>query len=259
MTISAADALAALRQRWWVLILAAAIAATAAFAYTRAPWVEPRWRSSVWIQAAGRFDYGNALALERQLRPLAERLRQLSIMREVEQRLHLDLAPEHILGLTRAEPIQDSNQIRVEVEDAAPARAQAMALEIATVYAERHNASQQGTVRSEQVLLTVLERDSGATLIWPQTRVIVPTAALFGLLAAAATLLLLAYLDDTLKSANDVRRTLDLPVIGLIPRHRGSQQRRRSVLLHASSVENPPRTSDTTASSAGAAPGTRTS
>ncbi len=211
------DALRVLRERWWVLVVAALLAGAAAYGYTKLPWVEPRWRSTVWIQATGRFDYGNTLALERQLRPLAEQMRQLSIMRTVDANLSLDLPPERMLALTKAEPVQDSNQIRLDVEDVDAARAERMALEIADVYTQRHNAEQQSKLREEQVILTVLDRQSAAVLTWPLTRVLVPVAAVLGLLAAAGVVVGLAYLDDTLKSPDDVRRVLALPVIGLVP------------------------------------------
>ena len=75
--MTAMDAVRALRERWWILLAAAVLAAAAAYAYVKLPWVEPRWRSSVLIQATGRLDYGNFLALEKELRPLAEQVRQL--------------------------------------------------------------------------------------------------------------------------------------------------------------------------------------
>jgi len=68
--VTALEALRKLRERWWILLVAAVLASAATFAYTRA--ADPRWRSSVLIQATGRLDYGNFLALEKELRPLAE-------------------------------------------------------------------------------------------------------------------------------------------------------------------------------------------
>lgn len=216
--VTLAGSLRALRERWWVLLVAALIAALAAYVYTRLPFVEPRWKSSVWLQATGRFDYGNTLALERQLRPLAEQVRQLSIMREVDRNLNLDLPAEKMLSLVKAEPVQDSNQIRIDVEDADQVRSESIALEIAAVYSQGHNAQQQAKLREEQVLLTVLDRPSAATLVWPQTRVLVPVAALLAAVVAAGIVIGLHYLDDTLKSPRDVEQYLGLPLLGVVPR-----------------------------------------
>jgi capsular polysaccharide biosynthesis protein len=206
-----------LRERWWVLLAATVLAAAAAYAYVKLPWVEPRWRSSVLIQATGRLDYGNYLALEKELRPLAEQLRQLSIMREVDRNLHTDLSPSKVLERTRAEPVQDSGQIRVDVEDSDPSRAQQLSLEIADVYTRQHNAAEQGKMREERVILSTLDRDNQAILMWPQTGILVPAAAILGLLAAGFVVLGVVYFDDSIRSPADVRQYLELPLLGIIP------------------------------------------
>ncbi|MDQ3812282.1 MAG: hypothetical protein M3336_18525 [Chloroflexota bacterium] len=216
--MTAAEALRALRERWWVLVAATLLAGAAAYAYVKLPWVEPRWRSSVVIQATGRLDYGNYLALEKELRPLAEQVRQLGVMREVDRNLHTDLPPERMLERTKTEPVQDSGQIRIDVEDSDPGRAEQLSLEIADVYVRQHNAAEQGKLREERVILSTLDRPNQATQTWPLTGLLVPAAALLGALVAGAILLGLAHLDDSLRSAQDVERYLGLPILGSVPR-----------------------------------------
>jgi capsular polysaccharide biosynthesis protein len=211
------EALRELREHWWVLALAAVLAAAAAYAYTRAPWVQPSYRSSVVIQATGRLDYGNTLALEKELRPLAEQVRQLSIMRQVNDTLHTDLPVDLMLAHTRAEPVQDSSQIQLDVDDADPARAESLANAIASVYVQQHNATEQAHVREERVILFPLDRPNTAVLTWPQRRVIVPAAALLGLLVAAAWLIGRRLLDDTVRDPAQVESELQLPVLAVVP------------------------------------------
>jgi len=217
--MTAVEALRALRERWWVLLVAAAIAGTASLAYARL-LAEPRWRSSVLIQATGRLDYGNFLALEKELRPLAEQVLQLGIMREVDQNLHTDLPPERMLEHTRAEPFQDSGQVRLDVEDSDPRRAEQLSLEIADVYTRKHNAAEQGKLREERVILSTLDRSNLAVLIWPQTRILVPAAALLGAVVASLVVLGVVYLDDSIRTPDHVRQYLELPVLGSVPRQR---------------------------------------
>jgi uncharacterized protein involved in exopolysaccharide biosynthesis len=217
--VTALEALRTLRERWWILLGAAVLASAATFAYVRSPWAEQRWRSSVLIQATGRLDYGNFLALEKELRPLAEQVRQLGIMREVDRNLHTDLSPSVMLEHTRAEPVQDSGQIRLDVEDSDPRRAAQLSLEIADVYTQRHNAAEQSKLREERVILSTLDRSNEATLIWPQTRILVPAAAVLGLLVAGLVVLGMVFLDDSIRSPADVHQYLDLPLLGIVPRH----------------------------------------
>ena len=216
--MTADEAFRALRDRWWILLTAAVIAAAAGYAYLKGPWVEQRWRSSVLLQATGRLDYGNFLALEKELRPLAEQVLQLGVMREVDRSLHTDLGAETMLEHTRAEPVQDSDQIRIDVEDADPQRAAQLSLAIADVYTQQHNAQEQGKLREERVILSTLDRPTQATLIWPQTRILVPAAGLLGLVVAGLVVLGRVYLDDSIRSPIDVRRYLELPVLGVVPR-----------------------------------------
>jgi capsular polysaccharide biosynthesis protein len=220
--VTAVEALRALRERWWVLVAATVVAAVAAYVYVNLPWVEPRWRSSVLIQATGRLDYGNFLALEKELRPLAEQVRQLAIMREVDRNLHTDLPAELMLERTKAEPVQDSGQIRIDVEDPDALRAERVSLEIADVYVRQHNAEEQGKLREERVILSTLDRSNQATRTWPLTRILVPGAALLGLLVATAIVLTLAYFDDSIRSADHIQRYLQLPLLGSVPRFRSA-------------------------------------
>lgn len=237
--LSALEALRTLRERWWILVVASALAAAATFAYVRSPWVEARWRSSVLIQATGRLDYGNFLALEKELRPLAEQVRQLGIMREVNQNLHTDLSPSVVLDHTRAEPVQDSGQIRLDVEDSDPRRAEQLSLEIADVYTREHNAAEQGKLREERVILSTLDRGNESTLIWPQTRLLVPVSALLGLLVAGLVVLGMVLLDDSIRSPSDVHQYLDLPLLGIVPRHRGLAARNASLVARSTQPESP--------------------
>jgi capsular polysaccharide biosynthesis protein len=220
--VTATEALRALRERWWVLVAATVLAAATAYVYVTLPWVEPRWRSSVLIQATGRLDYGNFLALEKELRPLAEQVRQLGIMREVDRNLHTDLPPGRMLERTKAEPVQDSGQIRIDFEDADAGRAEQVSLEIADVYVRQHNAEEQGKLREERVILSTLDRENTSMLVWPLTRILVPAAGVLGLFAAGSVLLILAYFDDTIRSADDVQRYLQLRLLGSVPRHRAA-------------------------------------
>ena len=141
-------------------------------------------------------------------------------MREVDQNLNTDLPPQVMLDHTRAEPVVDSDQIRIDVEDSDATRAEQLSLAIADVYTQQHNAAEQGKLREERVILSTLDRPNQATLIWPQTRILVPAAALLGLLIAGLVVLGSVYFDDAIRSPADVQRYLDVPLIGSIPRFR---------------------------------------
>ena len=228
LQVRPSDILDALRQYWWVVLIAAGAAAGFALLYARLQ--TPIYRSSVRMELSGRFDYGAQLTVERSLRPLAQRVRTTEVAREVDQRLRLDLGPERLLSKVRAEAIVDNVQVLIEVDDTDPAMAERLALEFARVFEEQHAARNLGLPQSERSVVSMLDRPTSASLVWPQTRAIVPVAT--GLGAGLGLLLgvLLAYVNDTIKTADDVTRRLQLATLALIPAPAGAiaQQLRQS-------------------------------
>jgi capsular polysaccharide biosynthesis protein len=130
-----------------------------------------------------------------------------------------------MLGHTRAEPVLDSDQIRIDVDDSDAKRAEQLSLAIADVYTQQHNAAEQGKLREERVILSTLDRPNQAILIWPQTNIIVPAAGLLGVLVAGVIVLTMVYLDDAIRTPTDVQRYLELPVLGTVPRFRPTARR----------------------------------
>lgn len=205
-----------LRRRWWIVLLVAASAAAVAVVYARLQ--TPVYRSSIRLEVSARFDNGQQLALERQLPQLAQRVGTTDVAREVDQRLKLDLGPRAILDRLRAEAVVPSGQIQIEGDDVDPGRVEAIVLETARVFEEQHAARNQGIPTQDRAIVSILDRPTPARLVWPQTRVIAGAAALLGLVVGALLALLIDYLDDTLKTAADVERTLGTITLGRIPR-----------------------------------------
>ena len=178
----------------------------------------PLYRSSIRLEVSARFDNGQQLALERQLPQLAQRVRTTDVAREVDQRLRLDLGEQAILGKVRSEAVTASGQIQVEADDVDPGRVETIVLETARVFEEQHAARNQGIPTQDRAIVSILDRPTPARLVWPQTRVIAGAAVLLGLFVGGLLALLIDYLDDTLKTAADVERTLGTITLGRIPR-----------------------------------------
>jgi capsular polysaccharide biosynthesis protein len=191
-------------------------AAGSAYLYSRLQ--QPLYRSTIRLEVSARFDNGQQLALERLIPQLSQRIRTTDLAREVDTRLRLDLGPDAILGKLRTEPSVQSAQILIEGDDVDGARAEKIVLESARVFEEQQAARNQGIPTQDRAIVSILDRPSPARLVWPQTRAIVLAAALLGLVAGGLLALGVHYLDDTLKSADDVAQTLDLVTLASIPR-----------------------------------------
>jgi capsular polysaccharide biosynthesis protein len=178
----------------------------------------PVYRSSIRLEVSARFDNGQQLALERLLPQLSQRVRTTDVTREVDQRVKLDLGEQALLDKIRADAITASGQIQIEADDVDPGRVEATVLETARVFEEQHAARNQGIPTQDRAIVSILDRPTPARLVWPQTRVIGGAAALLGLFVGLLLALAIDYLDDTLKTAADVERTLGTITIGRIPR-----------------------------------------
>jgi capsular polysaccharide biosynthesis protein len=111
-----------------------------------------------------------------------------------------------------------SGQIQIEADDVDPGRVEAIVLETARVFEEQHAARNQGIPTQDRAIVSILDRPTPARLVWPQTRLFAGAAMLLGLFVGALLALLIDYLDDTLKTAADVERTLGTITLGRIPR-----------------------------------------
>jgi capsular polysaccharide biosynthesis protein len=217
------DYLLVLSKRWWIVPLVALVAAGSAFLASRAQ--TPVYRSSAKLLVTpGRPDLGQQLTVEKQLRPMAQRVKTTEIARQVDTLERLDLGAERLLGMIRAEAIIDQGYVQIDADDTDLQRAERIAGAFAQVFAQQHAAADIGKPQAERLNVDVLDRPSAATQVWPQTRVLALVAAVVGLLGGIVLIFGLEYFDDTIKSAHDVERLLGLATIGRIPRPRRDER-----------------------------------
>ncbi len=207
---------AVLRKAWWLIALTAAVTALSAVGFAKLQ--QPIYRSSVVLEVTGRLDYGTSLAIEKQLSQLNNRIQTANLASEVDRRYQLDIGAERLLDKIHTKAFPDTITIQIDVDDTDPARAQRIANGFAEVFSERETASQEGLPLQERRVVNQLDEAKPARLYWPQTRVFL----LSGLLLGAVLGILLAfardYLDDSLKTPDDIERYLNLYLLGSIPR-----------------------------------------
>jgi capsular polysaccharide biosynthesis protein len=226
-----------LGQRWWLVVFTGLVAMATALAYARAQ--PASYRTSIRLEATGRIDYGQVLAVDKLLRQLAARARTSAVATEVENRLHTDLAPDALLGRVKTLAISDVLHIQIDVEDGDATRAERIAQAWGQVVEEQQLAAMSNVPGPERVLLQVVDRPGPAQSTVVGTRSLVMAAGLLGLLGGVLIVFGLNYLDDTLKTELEVTRHLALPTLGLIPSVSGRRGRRRSMGRITESREAP--------------------
>lgn len=215
-----------------MLLLATTLVA-GAFGWLRAPH-DLHYRANTTIYVGARqftTGEGNVLSgdqsagLERVARTFAQMIRSKPIAADAIELTGVALDTGSVVNATAAGLIPDTNLIVITVTTGDPGTAQVLADGIADAFVTKVQEFEPSAPAGEGTLPSlpayVFERATFPTQPLPTAGLRdVGVAALFGFLAAAAFVLLLDYLDITLRSADEVERRLGLPVLGAVPRQR---------------------------------------
>ncbi len=204
-------------RRWWIVALA--VLAATAFSFLFSKLETPVYRSSILLVDTARLDWGTTMTVQVLLRQQEEELKTLALATKVGQQMGIKLSPEAIASEIKTKSYADSISIQLDVEDQDPERAREIALGYGEVY-EKEKAAQYASVAPKnRVKVTMLEPPRAGTLVRPNTKFTTAAGAILGLVLGLVLAVLFEYLDDTLKSPEDVARHLGMPILGLIPRN----------------------------------------
>ncbi|HEX5504907.1 MAG TPA: hypothetical protein VFW96_19975 [Thermomicrobiales bacterium] len=224
-------------RRWWLIPTIAIVAAVVAFVVTNR---QPRvYNSSTTLQVIGEpVSYWLDLTAKNQLAPLKARIASYQTAQEaVGQgdlgRLGLD--PGSVQARLAVAHNPDNNTIQIAASDTDPARAAAIVNAVAAAFIRQIQADNQeiaaefprymenGTpIKIDQIRVLQLDRATPATKpSAPRPKLNAAAAAILGVALALVLLFALEYFDDTLRTAEDVRRHLDLPVLVGVPNGAG--------------------------------------
>ncbi|MGE5619287.1 MAG: YveK family protein [Sphingomonadaceae bacterium] len=210
------DFLAAISRRWWIIVLVALSATVCSYFLVKSQ--SPVYRSSVLLMSAARLDWGTTMTVQVLLRQQEEELKTLALASKVKERMGLDLSPESIRSKIKTKSYADSITVHLDVEDQDPERARRIALGYGRVFEEEKAAQYAVATPENRVQVAMLEEPQPGTLVRPNTKYTVAAGAILGLILGMALAALLEYLDDTLKTSEDVARHLEVPILGTIPK-----------------------------------------
>lgn len=144
--------------------------------------------------------------------------------------LALEVPAEFIVDQTSVAPVTGTQLLAIKVTDEDPALARDLADQLADSFVENIVELEGGAVTDDESESGTLPSGLPANVFETAELPTAPNptnlirnlllAAVFGLLAAAGTILLIEYLDITVKSGEDVEHRMELPVLGVIPRGR---------------------------------------
>jgi len=172
----------------------------------------------VLLMSTARLDWGTTMTVQIYLKQQEEQLKTAALASKVSGRMGLDLPPEAILGKITTKSYPESTSVRLDVEDQDPERARKIALGYGQIFVEEKTAEYSRESPENRIRVTMLEEPRPGVLVRPSVKTNTEAGGVLGLLLGLVLVVMLEYLDDTLRTPEDVSRHLGLPTLGLIPR-----------------------------------------
>jgi capsular polysaccharide biosynthesis protein len=212
------DYIKVLRKRWLLIGLVGLVAAVAAYGFSKLQ--TPMFRAqTTYTIVPSRIDYGLNLTLPNTAKSWPRLVLSDNVLRQLSGQLGLDSPVSTLKKNIHIQP--NGEELLVLIEADAPEMGQAIGLanavgarlqqEIANL-----NLLKEGT---DKINIQVTEEASGGTsyLARPKTKINVLAGGILGVLLGVLLAFVAEYLDDTLKTADDVERFLGLTTLGQIP------------------------------------------
>ena len=215
----------------WILLGTFACIAIAIFIAIYTP---PLYESSTIVLVSERqptekaeLNYGSyegLLMSERLAKTYSEMMLTQAIAAKVVKRLGLKVTPTELTSRIAAEPVQDTNLIKLTATDKDPLRAQRIAGMTVKVFSEELSGFKsmndtESPSGSHLIKVNVVEPATLPTKpVRPKPLLNVLLATLVGAIASSGVAVTAEYLDVSIKSSEDLERAIDVPVLGSIPR-----------------------------------------
>ena len=207
--------LAVLTKRWWVIALLVFAAASSAYVYSKMQ--QPLFRSTAKLFVMARPDYGVNLVIQTVLRQYSQLLETDRFLNKINKDLQLDLSPAVLRKQISAAGTTDNFAIQIDVDNPDPAAAQRISRALAVAFMEDQEVRMAKVDPKDRIEVNMYDEPVYGALVSPKTKVNVLASAVLGLVLGVVTAFLLEYLDDTIKTSEDVEGVLALPVLGSIP------------------------------------------
>ncbi|NLJ98229.1 MAG: hypothetical protein GX320_03040 [Tissierellia bacterium] len=155
----------------------------------------------------------NDLLLNQKLAPTYRELVKMRVVTdEVIENLGLDISHQNFANKVNVNLVMDTEIIKLEVKDSNPNLAAEIANETAKVFMKHVR-----NIMMVENIQVIDEAQVPENPTKPRTTINIAIAGVLGLMIGIFIVLLLEYLDNTIKTPDDVERHLELNVIGTIP------------------------------------------
>ena len=217
-----------LRKRWILIVviplIAALVSGIVSFfilkpVYEASTTLIVGKKASDTVQPNQVLDYNVIMANQQLAKTYAEIAKSRTIEENVIKKLGLPITQERLDEKISVDAVKNTEVLEIKVEN----NDSQMAAKIANTLAQEFSAAVIEIKKVDSVSI-VDAAVAPPDPVKPKKMFNVLIAFMVGLIAAMGTALLLEYLDNTIKSSDDVEKTLGLPVLGMIPKFEAEQR-----------------------------------
>lgn len=224
------DILKILRSRLWLIIAITAAAALTSglVSYCLLPRI---YRSSTTLmvyrkESAAPLDYTTMLLNRQLVKTYSKIALSRTVAEAVVRELALPVTPEEVSRKIKVDTLGETEIIQIDVEDTNPVRAQVIAVKAAEVFIR-----QVRLVMNAEDVQVIDPAVINNTPVKPRLKLNILTGLLLGLLTGLGIAFFTEYLDNTIKTPEDVYDCLQVPVLGSIPRIDAAYELRQARIL----------------------------
>ena len=209
-----------LRKRLWLVILLTIVSVVVSGIVSYYV-LEPEYQTFTTLMVGKPKDYQNVdnkleynelLLNQKLVSTYGEIVKTRAVTDEVIEKLNLDMGYKEFKEKVNVNLVKDTEIIKLEVTDRNPELAAKIANETALVFMK--NIKEIMMVENVQV---IDEAQIPESPIKPRPKLNMAISGVLGFMIGIFLIFLLEYLDNTIKTPEDVERYLDLPIIGTIP------------------------------------------
>jgi capsular exopolysaccharide synthesis family protein len=216
-------ALNIMRRWWWLVLLGGIVAGAGAYFFTTTRAPVYRATATVFVNQTaqlGALTYSDALLNQQLVKTYAQMAQKPAVLETAARRLGLSIRPDVLSRMVSVRPVRETQLFEVSVDGPDPAQDRDLANAVAAVFIEQQTPAlpsdqAAGALRVAQVAILPTEP------IGPGTVAITLLGALAGMILLLGVALVLEYLDDTVKTPEDLNEAAGIPTLGAVLRIKG--------------------------------------
>lgn len=158
------------------------------------------------------YTYNDILLSQKLVSTYTEIAKSSYVLERVIKELNLDLSPDELKKMIAVSSVGDTQIIRITVSDVFPARATVIAEKMAELLPIRVS-----ELEMPDNVKVVDKAKVPSSPVKPRPLMNIAIAGVLGIMVGLGIIFLIEYLDNTIKTPDDVQKYLGLPVLGSIP------------------------------------------